>query len=191
MFDRRSLDQIGHLLHPLAMSLRGMIARGVATLVNDAMKMQLIQVRGAGETIEGDKGIEHFQPYGFYAVPLTGAEALVLFPNADHGHPVAIAVADRRYRPTGGDPGEVGIYNNVTGCRVRMLPSGDIEINPGPTGEVYVREDGGPAERLVRKSEHDGHTHGAGTFTAPGGGGAVTGVSGGAAAVTGTPVLRG
>jgi len=57
---------------------------------------------------------------------------------------------------------------------------------------VYIGDEGA-ADKLVRKSDYDNHTHGPGTFATPaagGGGGAVSGVSGGAAPATGTSVLK-
>jgi phage gp45-like len=151
--------------------------------------MQLVQLGVlAGETVEGDTGAEHFQPYGFASVPLAGAEAVVVFPNGDRSHPLVTAVSDRRYRPTGGDPGQITIHNHVTGCRVIMMANGSIELQPAPGQEVFIRDDGGSVDRLVKKSEHDGHTHGPGTFANSGG--TVAGVSGGAAAVAGTQRLR-
>lgn len=65
---------------------------------------------------------------------------------------------------------------------------------PSPTqiviarGKVYIHDGSGGAEPLVRKSDFDGHTHGPGSFT--NGSGAVTGVSAGASAATGTSVLE-
>lgn len=187
---RDHLDQLKHLLRPVATRIANSIARGVVQLVDDSKKMQLLQIGVlADETVEGAGGAEHFQPYGFSSVPLVGAEHVVLFPNGDREHPMVIAVADRRYRPTGRPSGEINVYH-YRGAKIRMLEDGNIELYPGPGGEVLIRDDGGSVDRLVKKSEFDGHTHPAGTLTAPGGGGPVTGVSGGAAAVTGTQRLR-
>lgn len=60
-----------------------------------------------------------------------------------------------------------------------VLAAAEVLVHDGVTGN---------AEPLVRRSEHIGHTHGPGSFTA--GGDAVVGASGGAAAIDGTPVLR-
>lgn len=91
-----------------------------------------------------------------------------------------------------------------------ILPAGELEFMPvitcilshalptaqGPNinriviarGEVLIHDGAGGAEALVKKSEYDGHTHGPGTFSNSGG--AVAGLSGGAAEVTGTTVLK-
>jgi phage gp45-like len=186
--DRDTLQQLKNLLRPLASRVANTAARAVVQLVNDATGLQLLQIGVlAGETLDD---AEHHQPYGFSSVPLAGAEAVVVFPNGDRSHPLVTAVSDRRYRPTGGDPGQVTIHNHVTGCRVIMMANGSIELQPAPGQEVFIRDEGGSVDRLVKKSEHDGHTHGPGTFAAPSGGGPVTGLSGGAAAVAGTQRLR-
>lgn len=191
--------QVLQLVRPLATQVANLFARGKVLLVDDSTKMQLVQVGAlAKETVEGAKGIEHFEPYGFTSVSLppgedgTGAEHVTMFQNGDRSHPITIVIADRRHRPTGSQPGEVSVYNH-TGARITMTKDGDIEAQPAPGREVFIRDAGGSVDRLVKKSEHDGHTHGPGSFTTPsagGGGGAVTGTSGGAAAVAGTQRLR-
>jgi hypothetical protein len=186
---RELAEQIRHLLRPLATRIGNTVARGVVKLVDDSKKMQLVQIGVlAGEPIDG---AEHFQSYGFTSVPLEAAEHVTLFPNGDRSHPIVVAIPDRRYRPTNGKPGEVTLYH-YKGAKVRMLESGDIEIQPGPGGQVFIRDEGGNADRLVKVSEFNGHTHPPGSFTAPAGtaGGPVTGVSGGAANVAGTERLR-
>jgi phage gp45-like len=52
------------------------------------------------ELIAGEQkgGIEHLEPYGFTSHANEGAEALILFPDADRSHAVAVVVSDRRYR---------------------------------------------------------------------------------------------
>lgn len=130
---RGDLEHLRHLLRPLATRLANVIARATVQLASDGLKLQLLQLGVlAGETVDN---AEHHQSYGFSSIPLAGAEAVVIFPNGDRSHPLAIAVSDRRYRPTGGQPGEVTVYNNV-GSKVVMLASGDIQVTPAPGGRV-------------------------------------------------------
>lgn len=190
MISREILDQLRHLLRPIAVRAANTVARGVVRIVDDSTKMQLVQIGVlAGETIDN---AEHFQPYGFSSVPLAGAEHVTVFPNGDRSHPLTIAVADRRYKPTGRQPGDVTMHH-YAGAQITMTKDGDIEVQPAPGRQVFVRSAGGTADRLVTKSEFDGHTHGPGSFSTPsagGGGGPVTGTSGGAAAVAGTQKLQ-
>ncbi len=133
--NRGTLDQIRQLLRPIAARVANTVARAVVQLVDDGTKLQLLQVGAlADETIDG---AEHHQSYGFSSVPLEGAEAVVVFPGGDRGHPLVVAVSDRRHRPTGREAGEVTVYSH-TGARVTLLASGDIEVLPAPGGEVLV-----------------------------------------------------
>lgn len=136
--DRDMLRQLQHLLRPLANRVANSIARGVVQLVNDERMMQLVQLGVLeGETVEGDTGAEHFQPYGFSSVPLTGAEAVVVFPNGDRSHPLVVTVSDRRHRPTGGEPGEVTVHNH-NGATVTLTADGDIVATPATGRHVLL-----------------------------------------------------
>ncbi len=90
--------------------LQGLVARGVVTLVNSALKMQLVQLQAlGGNPLDG---VEHFEPYGFTANPLPGAEGIVLNVGAHAGNAVVVCVADRRYRLSGLASGEVAVYDD-------------------------------------------------------------------------------
>jgi len=54
---------------------------------------------------------------------------------------------------------------------------------------IYLGGESG-ADKICRKSDFDSHTHAAGTLSAPGGGGAVTGATAGAVAITGTSITQ-
>lgn len=91
------------------MSLANVAARARVLLANAAAKLQTLQVRLlAGEIKDG---MEHFEPFGFTAVPQADAEAIALFLGGDRSHGVIIAVGDRRYRVTDLSPGESAMYN--------------------------------------------------------------------------------
>jgi phage baseplate assembly protein V len=153
---RDILDQLGQLMRPIATRVANTVARGVVQLVDDSKKQQLVQLGVLdGEDVDT---AEHFQPYGFYSVPLVGAEAVVVFPNGDRSHPLVVAVADRGKRPTGGQAGEVGIYG-PTGARVIMMANGDIEVRPAPGHEVLVRDASDAVDRLVKRGEFLAHGH--------------------------------
>lgn len=108
--DKETLRQVREMVRPLANRVANSVARAVVHLVSDTKKLQLMQAGAlAGETIDE---VEHHQPYGFSSVPLGGAEAILVFPNGDRAHAIAVAVSDRRYRPTGGQAGEVCLYTD-------------------------------------------------------------------------------
>jgi phage baseplate assembly protein V len=137
--DRRALDEIVRLVRPLAMRVANLAARAVVQLVDDAKKLQMLQIgvlQFDDDSPEDVDDAEHHQPYGFSSVPLEGAEAVVIFPNSDRSHPLVVSVSDRRHRPTGGAPGEVTMYNS-DGTKI-VLRGADVEITPGPGGKVIA-----------------------------------------------------
>lgn len=129
------LRQLEHLLRPLRVRIANMVARAVVQNIDDSTKRQLLQIGVlAGEDIDT---VEHFQPYGFKSVPLPGAEAIAFFPNGDRSHPLAAVVDDRRYRPTGWEPGEAGIYHK-DGAYVKMTKDGDIIAVPKAGRQIQL-----------------------------------------------------
>ncbi|MDH5753329.1 MAG: phage baseplate assembly protein V [Deltaproteobacteria bacterium] len=108
-----------------------MVSRGVVKLVDDSLKMQGMQLTLlAGEVAEA----ERFQQYGFTSVPLDGAEVIALAVGGNRGHMVVIAADDRRYRPTGLEPGDVAAYNS-SGALV-LLTGGQVKIGAGDQPQV-------------------------------------------------------
>lgn len=104
------MQGIDRLLRPLRRGLAQIVTRAVVTLVNDAAKMQTLQLSLlADETLDG---AEHWQQYGYTAVPHAGAEALVVSVGGHRAHSVVVACGDRRYRITGMEAGEVAIYTD-------------------------------------------------------------------------------
>jgi phage baseplate assembly protein V len=104
------MGQEGTLLRRLRTRVTMMVARAVVKTVDDATKMQLLQLGIlAGEL--RDK-VEHFQSYGFTSVPFPGAEAVVVFPGGNREHGLCVVVDDRRYRLTGLDEGEVALFDD-------------------------------------------------------------------------------
>lgn len=105
--------------------IRLMLSRIVLALVDDARKMQAVQLE-AQAAVGRDKA-EHFQHYGFTSVPFPGAEGIGLAIGGSSNHTVVINVDDRRYRLKGLEGGEMAIYDDQ-GQRVHLKRSG-IVIN--------------------------------------------------------------
>ncbi|HVJ29760.1 MAG TPA: phage baseplate assembly protein V [Gammaproteobacteria bacterium] len=164
--NRDALAQLRHLLRPIAKRVANTVARAVIELVDDDKKLQLLQVGAlTDETIDD---AEHHQPYGFSSVPLAGAEAVVVFPNGDRSHPLVVSVSDRRYRPTGGQAGEVTIYNNA-GARVILKADGTIEARSagGTAGALATLADVQALRSTFNTHVHTGVTVGSGSSGAP------------------------
>ena len=169
MLTADDLAQISqHLLRPLHVRIANLAGRGTVQLVDDAGKLQTLQI---GDIPGGPyDGCEHVQPFGFASVPLAGADtAVVVFPNGDRRHPLIVAVGDRRYRPTGGDPGTVTVYNH-TGASMTITKDGDIVARPA-SGRKMLVDDGSGAAALPTMADFQGlitimSTCGAGPATA-------------------------
>lgn len=135
--DRHLFDQLRHLLRPLRMAIANSIARAVVTLVADGKRLQLVQI---GD-LEGGPydDCERFQQYGFSSVPLAGAEAVVIFPNGDRSRALVVAVDDRRYRPTGGQAGDVFLYNDQ-GTLIRIRGT-EIRLGSQAAAQAAIKGD--------------------------------------------------
>lgn len=95
---------------PLARRIRLMAARAVLTLIDDATRMQGVQVR----LLDGEvcNAVPRMQQYGFTSVPHAGAEGVYLALAGSRDHGVVIVADDRRYRIRGLAGGEVAIYTD-------------------------------------------------------------------------------
>ena len=118
---------------PFSRRIRLMVARAVVRLIDDAARLQLLQVELlAGET--RDK-VERFQEYGFTSHPVKGAEVIALAVGGNRDHVVVIAADDRRFRVRNLAEGEVALYTDE-GDVIHFKRSQLIEINSG--GHVKV-----------------------------------------------------
>lgn len=95
---------------PLARRIRLMAARAILTLIDDATKMQGLQVK----LLDGEvcNNVDRVQNYGFTSVPLPGAEGIYLALGGSRDHGVVIVADDRRFRIKGLQGGEVAIYTD-------------------------------------------------------------------------------
>jgi len=101
---------IAKMTAPFARRIQNMLARGTVALANAANKMQTLQLNLlADETADN---VEHFEPYGFTSRPRAGAEALAVFLDGDRSHGITVVVADRRYRLTGLEEGDVALHDD-------------------------------------------------------------------------------
>ena len=114
----------------LADRVRGMVSRAVVSLVNDAYKMQALQVTLQADQTPDDA--EHFQHYGLTSVPFAGAEGIALAVGGSTGHTVVINVDDRRYRVKALATGEVCLYDDL-GHKVYLTRAGIVVDGGGQT----------------------------------------------------------
>lgn len=149
---RAIFNQVRAMLRPLETKISNIAARAIIKIVSDAGTRQTAQVDGLPtETLDG---VQHFIPYGLISVPRAGAEGVMLFVDGDRGHPLLFAVDDRSARPTGGDPGDTGLYH-FDGARVRLQENGDIVISAKAGGKVLIDDGSGGTSAFVPLKEHN------------------------------------
>lgn len=122
----------------LASRVRLSIGRAVLRGVNDARKLQAVQVEiRAGEVRDG---AEHFQTYGLTSKPFVGAEGIALAVGGSTDHMVVICVDDRRYRVKGLADGEVCLYTDEDAAagqhRIHFKRGNIIEMVAGASSIV-------------------------------------------------------
>ena len=166
-----SEDKLRGPLGKAAVLMRAMIRRFVVK----ASAKGLWNIEGFSD--EDDSDVPVFSGVGFYSRPRSAedsdAECVVVKIGGKTAHPVIVATRDERLRQAivaarDLDVDETILFNS-TGALVHLKNDGNIEIQPGPSGEVFIRGDGGSTEPLVKKSEHDGHSHAGGTLSNSGG----------------------
>lgn len=121
---------------PLTRRVRLMVARGVVSLVNDALKVQGVQV----QLLPGEvRDMERFQNYGFTSHPHLGAEACAAFVGGNRDHGIVLAVDDRRYRLKALAQGEVALYTDEDqsgGHRIHLKRGKEIHLIAGASSIV-------------------------------------------------------
>lgn len=121
------LAGIRRLLKPIEDRISSGIARGVVKLIDNDRLLQELQITILPGEVRSR--VEHFQPYGFEAVPFPESEHLVVFLGNRRDSPAVVSVVDRRHRPTDGLPGMAGLYDDL-GQRVRLYRD-RVEIESG------------------------------------------------------------
>lgn len=105
-------------------------------MADNAKKIQQLQISIQKDEV---RTAERFQNYGFSSVPLRESEAIILFPSGIRDRCIAIAVDDRRYRPTDWLAGEVGVYH-YQGDMVRLKNGRIVEVISGTKVDVTAPE---------------------------------------------------
>lgn len=110
----------------LASRIGNMLVRGKVAAVKSGTRMQTLQASLLDAEIK-DR-MEHFEPYGFTSSPKPGAELVAGFFDGDRSHGVVLVVADRRYRLTTLQPGEVALHDDG-GSTILLKRDGVVEIS--------------------------------------------------------------
>lgn len=112
-------------INPLRNLLRAMVSRA---LVRAAAQqgLEVVQLEQAPGDLLG--AVEVFGHYGFTSATLPNAEAIRVYVRGAPDHPVVVATADRRHRPTNLAPGDVALHNDK-GDRVWLKSSRELQAS--------------------------------------------------------------
>lgn len=127
---------MSQVIDRLTRRVNNMVARAVVWMADDSTKLQQLQVSLQANEV---RIAERFQQYGFSSVPLSESEAVLLFPAGLRDHVLAIAVDDRRYRPTSLAAGECGLYH-FEGDYIRLKNGRIVEVVAGTKVDVTAPE---------------------------------------------------
>lgn len=161
-------------LRSLQRQVQSLIARVVIGSVDSGKKCQTVDVSMIAS--EEKSGVEHLEPYGFTSRATYGAEAVLLFPDADRSHAVAVTVSDRRFRIKGLKGGEVAIYDDqgqkVTLTRDGIVvdgggkpivftnaPKARFEMDIESTGQIKDLCDSAGVTMASMRLSYNGHRH--------------------------------
>lgn len=161
-------------MQSLQRQVLGLIGRAVVKSINAASKCQMIDVELLAS--QQKAGIEHLEPYGFTSNANPGSEAVVLFPDGDRSHAIAITVSDRRYRIKGLKTGEVAFYDDlgqsVTLTRTGIVVDGAgkvitfknalkarFEMDIESTGQIKDLCDSSGLTMAAMRVAYNGHRH--------------------------------
>lgn len=158
-----------------------LVSRAVLKLVDDAAKLQGVQVA----LLDGEARatVERFQNYGFTSVPFAEAEAIAVGVGGSRSHMVVLVVDDRRFRKKDLAEGEVALYTDEgdyvllkrgrivevkAGARLRVdAPEAEFTGNVDIAGTLHVAGDttcdanvsdaNGSMQEM--RDTYNGHTH--------------------------------
>lgn len=163
-----NISDLSRALAPLHRRMMLAIGRAVLRAVDDAGGLQRLQVTGYAE--ETRDQVDRVQPFGLSAVPVAGAEVVVVSVGGSRDHPVAIAVDDRRFRPSGLAAGETCLYSARPAQRITLLADGTILVTGTKLRiecDVEVTGDVTAGTISLRTHRHTGVEPGGGTSGGP------------------------
>ena len=111
----------------LTKCIQDMLARGFVTFSDRLKKMREVQCEFLAGEVRSE--LEHAEPYGFTSEPIMGAEAFAAFFDGNRSNGIVFCIADRRYRITDMEAGEVAIYDDQ-GQKVHFKRDGILIETP-------------------------------------------------------------
>ena len=115
------------------------LIRATVTGAKPETKLRELQTSFNKNSVQSD--LEHLEPYGFTSEPFVDGQtdALNLYFDEERNHGVVLTVADRRYRITNMQQGEVAIYDDK-GRHIYLKRDG-IEVD-GVSSPITIKTSG-------------------------------------------------
>jgi len=153
------------LLRPLRNAIALMLNRASVKLADGSQARQTLQLT----VMKGElrDGVEHWQPFGFTALPQGGAQAIAARLGGHSDHMVALVVEMPAHRPTDLQGGESAMYN-AYGHRLVLLKDGTallrcqklrVEGDIESTGEIKDRCDSDGLTMQAMREVYNAHRH--------------------------------
>lgn len=125
------------------------LRKGVINRTDDSKKLQTVQAEGLADEVADN--VERFQPFGLSTVlmdcPEDGKGAECVLADLGSASMRAVIVADdRRYRPVGGNPGDVTVYG--------VHDDPEAETHDDALQRIALTDDGTENYRILFKSNH-------------------------------------
>ena len=137
------IEAIRRAVRPLAVRVQNMLARGELAGATDTEDTQQVQVLVLADEVRSR--VQRLQEYGFTSVPIAGAyPCLLVCPFGDRAQAVVVAADDARYRPTGGAPGDVEMYDSrgnsvrMRSGELRVFAAADLEVEATVNANVTI-----------------------------------------------------
>jgi len=141
------MEAVRRAIRPLAVRVQNLIARAELAAANDTLPTQQVQVLALADEVR--TRVQRLQEYGFTSVPLPGAyPCLLVCPFGDRAQSVVVAADDERYRPTGGAPGDVEVYDSrgnsvrLRNGELRIFAAADLEVETTQHANVTIHGTG-------------------------------------------------
>lgn len=148
---------MNRILAPIIRRIGLLVSRATIKQVDDTLYCQSVQVSLTADEVQ-DR-VEHFQPYGFTAVPSNDAEGVFLSIGGVRSNGILIVAADRRYRPKNMVSGDVCLHDQA-GERVYIENATGIVNIGAKAGAEFIAQATKTLDRLQAiVTAYNAHTH--------------------------------
>ncbi len=139
------IEELQRFISPLKNRILQLVLRAIVNRIDDTKDLQTLQVITLADEVQDD--VEYVQPYGLASHAPENSQAVLIFPQGNRSHGVALVVGNAQYRLKGLASGEVALYhkdgNEIRLGADKITIKGDVEITGElkATGKISSGED--------------------------------------------------